>query len=548
MPFTEEKPPTGRPKRYPTEEVTTETQYERQTEKRTIPTQPRGPIEILEITKTTITISWLPPAFEGGAAISNYIIDYKETAKSWRLSARIPAHKTSHTISDLKEGKSYYFRVSAENYVGVSSPLVLNIPVSPRRSVARPSAPADIINVEWSVDGSPTLTWTEPEDDGGTRIIRYIIEYRTYDSFDWRLLEKINRRKISIPTFKSSNYHLRISAENEVGRSDALEIDLKDYEFMKKTTAPPSRPQIPLVITPAEGSIQLAWQPPKRDGSSDIISYVIEMRDIAEPKFRWVHIARVSSKIFTYEVKNLIIGHKYYFRICAENTAGKGEWLESRSSAEAKDPLVTPTSPNDLELVSINHEIAKIAWNEPSDNGGSPITGYIIEKREPGSPLWHPIARIDNKTFNYTIKSLSANVTYFIRVGAENMLGIGNWRELSDSVRLSASGEQLPQEPTNVRAVEISNDTIKLNWDTPISSGTAPLTGFYIEQKVGNRNWRNIGYDNPHRLWWSATKLKEGISYYFRVCAENRFGKGEWGYSKAIIPTAKVIQIGRFFM
>ena len=69
-------------------------------------------------------------------------------------------------------------------------------------------------------DTSIKLTWTPPEDDGGTPIINYNIEYRLKDDVKWK---KANDTTVSDTSFvvkrlKTGNeYVFRVSAENKVG-------------------------------------------------------------------------------------------------------------------------------------------------------------------------------------------------------------------------------------------------------------------------------------------------------------------------------------------
>jgi len=38
------------------------------------PSAPRGPLEVSDITRSSITLSWLAPVSDGGAAIVAYVI------------------------------------------------------------------------------------------------------------------------------------------------------------------------------------------------------------------------------------------------------------------------------------------------------------------------------------------------------------------------------------------------------------------------------------------------------------------------------------------
>ncbi len=101
------------------------------------PAAPKG-MQITEITRNSVTLSWLPPEIDGGAAISAYIIERRElTARDWHRVARIKPHNLSYTITGLIEGVDYVFRVLAENVEGISEALVIDQHVRPIREESK---------------------------------------------------------------------------------------------------------------------------------------------------------------------------------------------------------------------------------------------------------------------------------------------------------------------------------------------------------------------------------------------------------------------------
>lgn len=64
-----------------------------------------------------MTLSWNPPEEDGGARIKGYIIQKKEPFSS-KWTAVGSTDDTSFTVTGLKEGTEYEFRVAAENKAG----------------------------------------------------------------------------------------------------------------------------------------------------------------------------------------------------------------------------------------------------------------------------------------------------------------------------------------------------------------------------------------------------------------------------------------------
>ena len=50
-----------------------------------------------------------------------------------------------------------------------------------------------------------------------------------------------------------------------------------------------------------------------------------------------------------------------------------------------------PDSPGKPELVDSDKTFIEIKWDKPKNDGGAPITGYDIERKEPKSNTWTKI-------------------------------------------------------------------------------------------------------------------------------------------------------------
>ena len=79
---------------------------------------------IVDISKDSAHIEWLPPLSDGGSPITNYRIE-KRTVGTYRWDLVNPSERvtgTSYTVRGLLEETDYEFRVIAENKAGVSQP------------------------------------------------------------------------------------------------------------------------------------------------------------------------------------------------------------------------------------------------------------------------------------------------------------------------------------------------------------------------------------------------------------------------------------------
>lgn len=89
---------------------------------------PPSNAKYLEVFATSIKMSWEPPLKDGGAAITNYIVDKRETSRAnWaQVSTKIKADHLELNVEKLIEGHEYQFRIRAENTWGVGDPLITN--------------------------------------------------------------------------------------------------------------------------------------------------------------------------------------------------------------------------------------------------------------------------------------------------------------------------------------------------------------------------------------------------------------------------------------
>lgn len=76
----------------------------------------------------------------------------------------------------------------------------------------------------------------------------------------------------------------------------------------------------------SEGKCTLSWNPPEKDGCSDITNYIVEKRETS--KISWALVSD-ECKECTFNASKLIKTNEYQFRVSAANKFGVGRPLES---------------------------------------------------------------------------------------------------------------------------------------------------------------------------------------------------------------------------
>ena len=125
--------------------------------------------------------------------------------------------------------------------------------------------------------------------------------------------------------------------------------------------------------------MKLKWEKPKRDGGNPISAYNVEMREKGSNK--WVPCNSTPTKSTEYTASGLREGTVYEFRVAAVNGAGPGEPSKPTKSQRAEVPMFAADAPDQPKIEKITKDSVTLSWKKPLNDGGSKITGYIIEKR-----------------------------------------------------------------------------------------------------------------------------------------------------------------------
>lgn len=51
-----------------------------------------------------------------------------------------------------------------------------------------------------------------------------------------------------------------------------------------------------------------------------------------------------------------------------------------------------PSAPKELKYGDITKDSVHLTWEPPDDDGGSPLTGYLVEKREVSRKTWTKVS------------------------------------------------------------------------------------------------------------------------------------------------------------
>ncbi|MDQ5938793.1 MAG: hypothetical protein QG642_483, partial [Patescibacteria group bacterium] len=187
-------------------------------------TEPDAPTDLTATPSSTqVALAWSAPANNGGASITDYLVEYKLSSEPtvWSTFADGVSATASALVTGLTNGLSYDFRVSATNSVGTS---IATATATATPALSAPSATRSL-TASPNGNGQVDLSWTAPLSDGGAAISDYIVEYKLASELvTWTTFvdDVSNATTASVTGLTNgSSYNFRVSAINSVGTGTA---------------------------------------------------------------------------------------------------------------------------------------------------------------------------------------------------------------------------------------------------------------------------------------------------------------------------------------
>ena len=208
------------------------------------------------------------------------------------------------------------------------------------------------------------------------------------------------------------------------------------------------------------------------------------------------------------------------YRLVLSNSAGRCE--------VSADGLVLgkPSMPQGPLVVSdVRANRAKVDWRRPEDDGGTPITGYQVERQDVETGRWVPCGEVGPHTTSYIVDGLTAGKKYKFRVKAVNKEGESEPLE-SEEPTEAKNPYTVPDPPRNVLIDDWDNVSVSLTWEVPIGDGGRPITHYVIEQKGKyDLDFIEVSATTEPVCEAKIEGLKEQQIYEFRIRAVNKAGK-----------------------
>ena len=454
------------------------------------------------------------------------------------------SHTTTITPSSLISGGATNANIGTQLYILFYSALtyrnssgsVLSLPPSFNSSVGSPANPGGLqsgyiiivqpcsaptfLNVTSYQNGQVPLSWGAPFDNGGSAISSYFVRYNTTGVAPWN---QFNVGLVTSYTItgltNGTTYWFQVAAVNGYCNSGGPSSGL----FTTSSTAIPGTTpdQVTGVTTtsgPNAGNISVTWTAPGNGGLA-ISSYTLQYRISGSGSFTTITGIGTTNTIVT----GLANSTTYDIRVAAVNIAGTGAY----SNIVIGLTFTTPNSPTNLTGTAGNAQVS-LTWTAPTNNGGTPITGYLVEynSTDPSGP-WTPVNTGSTAT-TYTLMGLTNGTLYYVRVSGVNIVGTG-----TPSNVISLMPSTIPGPAIIISSASCDNQQVLVTWAPPTNTGGAPILSYNLQYSTTGLAGSWLPTPMPYSVAapttsYTFTGLTNGTLYYFQVAAVNTIGAGPY--------------------
>jgi titin len=463
---------------------------------------------------TQVTLSWPLPVSDGASPITDYIVEFSSNGgTTWSTFADGTSTAASTVVTGLVNGTAYLFRVAARNVIETSDWSPLSDVVRPGILPGIPTGLA-VLSVGAS---SVQLGWAAPAVVGTPALNDYVVEYKVngqpdsaYQVFTDGVGTTTGATVTGLVT--GTAYVFRVKARSSIGDGGYAALG-------SGPVVPGELPGAPTglggVANAAARSVVLSWTAPGIGGSPALTDYVVEYKVNGQPDSAYQVFNDGVLPTTGATVTGLVSNTTYVFRVRAANALGNGP---ASATATVLVQAAVPTDPQGLVVASVAGGQATLAWAAPIDNGGSPVSDYVVQFKVTGQADSSYRTFVDgvSTATGATVTGLLNGTSYTFRVFAQNVVGLG-------AAAVSAPATPWPQAAAPTRLTGTAgNGVVSLFWTAPALVAGQQVLDYLVQFRAYTAgvpgDWTTIA-DGVSTAARASLVIANGITYDFRVAA-----------------------------
>ena len=432
---------------------------------------------------------------------------YVMTDSGWmQFGPDLDASSNYVVINDLEDFDSYLVCVAAFNNEGESAKsqsVIIDTTLAPAapENVGFEFGPSE----SYQGDGVATLVWDSVE-----HAEAYVVQQKV--DGEWATVATVTETSLNLTGLENFQiYEYQVAAVAYRG-SEGL---YSDFVAAQLNTAWIPEGDITVVASEYDydaNTATLTWN--SVDHADD---YRVDQLVSGE----WISVAVVPD---TEYVLSLSDNTEYTFRVVAKNEVGDGS-----SDSVTFFTFAPPAAPIDAAFGEYVPETGKatMTWSAVAY-----AEWYEVRYQVEGE--WVVIQR---DVTNFTAEGLEQDTEYVYEVRACNFIGTTSVEGYSDwvTVVLDTHPEIAPNAPSDLAVV---------GYDEATSSATLTWTDnsrnedrFVIQRSFDGETWTDLAYLAANVTSCNITALQRGVTYKYRICAENQYGASDWVEVEYTVPT-----------
>ena len=459
-----------------------------------------------------------------------------ETEEEWSeaLDESTTTESVEFTLSDLDANAEYEVQASLDSTF--SDDATVSATFTTASTV--PGAPQNVSVTEGR--GELMVTWEAPDDDGGSPITGYAVQWKSgEEEFDSTREAQIDSDTLAYTITELSNeveYTVQVLAINDNGQSEPSDtatgmpsetitgmIQLVTVESESASTA-----EVTVVVSGADEDHPVAVhmrhrvKPDSEDenGSSGVEANSEQIFSTLQETGEWSEVQSVetSDGIAEFTLTDLVADTEYEIQVSLDDTfAG-----DAPISSSVFTLATVPAAPTGVELIPGDGEIT-VKWVAPADDGGSAITGYIV-RWQPAQAVSDPPkqSQVEADDLMYTIGGLENDTEYELHVVAVNVIGESDPSEVANATPTAAAVTTIGL--VTIRDVSQTDATVEV---ALLNRDDSAATTVYLRYRstTGQQAWSATGSADAttDTVEFALSGLSAGTGYEVQASLDNAF-------------------------